>query len=71
MRRLAAERAERLRGVFAELAGMSARKAAEELNRRGIEAPAGGKWFAMQAGGKWFAMQVIRIRARLAPIGRS
>jgi DNA invertase Pin-like site-specific DNA recombinase len=60
--RLAAERAERLRSVFGELAGMSARKAAEELNRRGIEAPAGGKWFATQ---------VIRIRARLTPIGRS
>jgi DNA invertase Pin-like site-specific DNA recombinase len=52
--RLAAERAERLRGAFAELAGMSARKAAEELNRRGI------------AGGKWHATQVIRIRNRLA-----
>jgi len=38
----AAERAVRLRPVFAELAGLSARKAAEELNRRGISAPAGG-----------------------------
>jgi DNA invertase Pin-like site-specific DNA recombinase len=48
--RLAAERAERLRSVFGELAGMSARKAAEELNQRGIEAPAGGKWFAWRGG---------------------
>jgi hypothetical protein len=34
--REAAERAESLRSVFAELSGLSARKAAEELNRRGI-----------------------------------
>jgi DNA invertase Pin-like site-specific DNA recombinase len=54
--REAAERSERLRPVFAELAGVSARKAAEELNRRGISAPAGGKWFAGQ---------VIRVRRRL------
>jgi len=51
-------RAERLRDLFAELTGMSARKAAEELNRRGIEAPAGGKWFATQ---------VIGIRAVALP----
>jgi DNA invertase Pin-like site-specific DNA recombinase len=44
--RRAAERAERLRQVFGELAEMSARKAAEELNQRGILAQAGGKWFA-------------------------
>jgi DNA invertase Pin-like site-specific DNA recombinase len=48
--------AERMRPVFAELGGLSARKAAEELNRRGIAAPNGGKWFAMQ---------VIRVRERL------
>jgi DNA invertase Pin-like site-specific DNA recombinase len=55
--RLAAERAERLRNVFGELAHLSARKAAEELNRRGIDAPAGGKWYATQ---------VLRVRSRLA-----
>jgi DNA invertase Pin-like site-specific DNA recombinase len=54
--RLAAERAERLRSVFGELSDLSARKAAGELNRRGITAPAGGKWFAAQ---------VVRVRARL------
>jgi hypothetical protein len=27
---------------------MSARQAAEELNRRGIETPAGGQWYATQ-----------------------
>ena len=51
------QRAERLRPVFLELANMSARKAAEELNRRGIPAPAGGNWFATQ---------VIRVRERLS-----
>src|SRR5262249_53882879 len=55
--REAVERA-RLRPVFLELAGLSARKAAEELNRRRISAPAGGKWFAAQ---------VIRVRKRLSP----
>jgi DNA invertase Pin-like site-specific DNA recombinase len=54
--REAAERAERLRPVFDELAALSARKTAEELNRRGIAAPAGGRWFAAQ---------VIRVRKRL------
>jgi DNA invertase Pin-like site-specific DNA recombinase len=39
-------RAEELRPLFTELAGLSARKAAEELNRRGIATPAGGKWHA-------------------------
>jgi hypothetical protein len=42
----ARERAEQLRPLFAELAGMSARKAAEELNRRSVATPAGGKWHA-------------------------
>src|SRR6516225_9380504 len=56
--REAAERAEGLRHVFGELADMSARRAAEELNRRGFAAPAGGNWFAVQ---------VIRIRKRLGP----
>jgi DNA invertase Pin-like site-specific DNA recombinase len=54
--RQALERAETLRPVFAELSGLSARKAAEELNRRGIPTAAGGKWHAMQ---------VIRVRERL------
>jgi DNA invertase Pin-like site-specific DNA recombinase len=55
--REAAERAEALRPVFAELAGLSHRKAAEELNRRGI---------TTAQGGKWYAQQVIRVRGRLA-----
>jgi DNA invertase Pin-like site-specific DNA recombinase len=61
LQREAAERAERLRPLFGELAGLSARKAAEELNRRNIPAPAGGKWFAPQ---------VIRIRDRLGSQSR-
>ena len=52
----AQQRAESLRGVFDELSGLSARKAAEELNRRGIPTAAGGKWQAVQ---------VIRVRTRL------
>jgi DNA invertase Pin-like site-specific DNA recombinase len=52
----AAAFAERMRPVFAELSGLSARKAAEELNRRGI---------AAANGGQWHAMQVIRVRERL------
>ena len=56
LQREAAERAERLRQVFGELATLSARSAAQELNRRKIPAPAGGKWFAVQ---------VIRVRKRL------
>jgi DNA invertase Pin-like site-specific DNA recombinase len=55
--REAAERAEILRSVFAELSGLSARKAAEELDRRGI---------TTAEGKKWYAQQVIRVRARLA-----
>jgi DNA invertase Pin-like site-specific DNA recombinase len=54
--REAAERAEALRGVFDELSGLSARKAAEELNRRGI---------TTAEGGKWHAAQVLRVRGRL------
>ena len=50
-------RAEELRPVFAELTGLSARKAAEELNRRGVPTPAGGKWHAVT---------VLRVRERLA-----
>jgi DNA invertase Pin-like site-specific DNA recombinase len=52
----AAERAEALRSVFEELSDLSARKAADELNRRGIPTAAGGKWQAVQ---------VIRVRGRL------
>ena len=53
----ARERAEQLRPIFAELANMSARKTAEELNRRGVATPAGGKWHAAS---------VLRVRERLA-----
>ncbi len=60
LQREAAERAERLRSVFGELAGLSTRKAAEELNRRNILAPAGGRWLAPQ---------VLRVRERLAARG--
>jgi DNA invertase Pin-like site-specific DNA recombinase len=52
----AADFAERMRPVFAELSGLSTRKAAEELNRRGI---------AAHGGGQWHAMQVTRVRERL------
>jgi hypothetical protein len=55
-RAAAAERANGLRGVFAELSGLSARATAEELNRRGI---------STATGGKWHAVQVIRVRERL------
>ena len=50
-------RAEGLRPILTELADMSARGIAEELNRRGIPTPAGGRWHAMQ---------IIRVRERLA-----
>ena len=52
----ARERAEQLRPIFAELTHLSARKLAEELNRRGIETPAGGKWHAVT---------VLRVRKRI------
>jgi DNA invertase Pin-like site-specific DNA recombinase len=55
--REARERAEQLRPIFAELAQLSAHKTADELNRRGIETPKGGKWFPAT---------VIRVRERLA-----
>ena len=38
--------AERLRPVFTELAGLSARTVARELERRGIATARGGKWTA-------------------------
>jgi len=43
----ALERAEQLRPVFAELAGLSARKIALELNARNIATPQGGRWHAV------------------------
>lgn len=55
-RRAAADFAEALRPVFAELASLSARQTAEELNRRNIKTAAGGNWHAVQ---------VIRVRERL------
>ena len=57
LEREAKARAEGLRSVFEELSGLSARKAAEELNARGVPT---------SAGGKWYATQVIRVRERLA-----
>jgi DNA invertase Pin-like site-specific DNA recombinase len=56
-RQKALARAAALRPVFAELSGLSARKAAAELNTRGVATPQGGKWHAAQ---------VIRVRERLA-----
>ena len=49
-------RAEALRPVFDEMAGLTNPAAADALNERGIAAPAGGKWHAMQ---------VLRVRRRL------
>ena len=49
-------RAEELRPVFTELAGLSARQAAAELNRGGI---------ATTDGGHWHAQSVVRVRQRL------
>jgi hypothetical protein len=50
-------RAERLRSVMFELAGLSANKAAAVLNERKMPAPLGGRWYRAQ---------VIRLRNRLA-----
>jgi hypothetical protein len=50
------ERAEGLRGVFDELSGLSARKAADQMNKRSMPTPKGGKWFATQ---------VVDVRNRL------
>ena len=58
--RAAAERAEQLRPVFAELAGLSARQAAAELNWRRIETPAGGAGTQPRSFG--FATALIRGR---------
>ena len=48
--------AERVRPILAELSELSARAAAQELDRRG---------YATARGGKWSATLVIRTRARL------
>ncbi len=45
-----------MRPIMAELAGLSARAAAAELNRRKI---------ASATGGKWHPVTVIRLRERL------
>jgi hypothetical protein len=50
------ERAEALRVVFAELAALSAHKAAAELNARKVATPTGSPWSPQT---------VIRVRARL------
>lgn len=52
----AVERAEQLRPVFEELAGLSAHKIAAVLNERKIATPAGGAWHAAT---------VIRVHKRL------
>ena len=56
LQREAIERAEALRPVFEELAGLSHNAAALELNRRGIKTATGGQWHAVQ---------VTRVRERL------
>ncbi len=48
---------EELRPLLAELSGMSANRAAHELNLRGISTPRGGGWHALT---------VLRLRQRLA-----
>src|SRR6476661_6507538 len=53
----AMERAEQLRPILTELAGLSLRQMAEELNARRIATPDGGKWHAMT---------VRRVLARLS-----
>lgn len=55
--RAAAERAQALRPVLAELVHLSLREQAAELNRRDVPTPAGGKWHAVT---------VKRVRSRLA-----
>ena len=52
----ARERAEALREVFVELAGLSHRAAAKALNERGINTAAGKSWTPVQ---------VTRVRERL------
>jgi len=45
-----------MRPIFAELAGLSGNKAADELNRRGIATPKAARWHALT---------VMRLRKRL------
>ena len=52
----ARQRAELLRPILAELAGMTARAIARELNERKVPLPGGGPWHAMT---------VIRVQRRL------
>ena len=49
--------AKKLRPILTELAGLSANKAAAELNQRGVATPQGGQWHALT---------VVRLRQRLA-----
>jgi Recombinase len=48
----------RMRPMMQELAGLSARQAAAELNRRKIPTATGGHWYAAT---------VIRLRERIVP----
>jgi DNA invertase Pin-like site-specific DNA recombinase len=52
----AMQRAEELRPIFTELAGLSARAIAAALNKRGVATPAGGDWHSVT---------VIRVQKRL------
>jgi hypothetical protein len=52
----ARQRAELLRPILAELAGMTARAMARELTARGVRTPGRGPWHAMT---------VIRVQRRL------
>jgi hypothetical protein len=49
-------RAESVRSLFAELAHLGVRRAAEELNRRDVKTPTGKRWHPMT---------VLRVRKRL------
>jgi hypothetical protein len=51
------DRASELARVFAQVATLSVRAAAEELTRRGVPTPSGGRWHPTQ---------VARVRRRLA-----
>jgi DNA invertase Pin-like site-specific DNA recombinase len=53
----AADRAQALRPIFDELSGLSSRALAEELNRRQVPTPNGGRWHQQT---------VIRVQQRLA-----
>ena len=57
LQQAAVERARALKPILTELATLSARAAAAELNRRQVQTPTGAPWSAMT---------VIRARARLA-----